>query len=103
MHLSIQSFAYLKKEPNECYQILFQGAIHDLFSKGTRAKSMIITKETDYAIRILRALADNEKHRLNVICEHEKIPQNFGYKIIGQLQKKGVCQNETRKKWWDVF
>ncbi|MCL2493634.1 MAG: Rrf2 family transcriptional regulator [Clostridiales bacterium] len=47
--------------------------------------AMLINRETDYAIRALRALADGEKKTLAVICDAEGIPQQFGYKILKKL------------------
>ena len=35
---------------------------------------MIITKETDYALRILRVLLDGEKHSVAEMSETELIP-----------------------------
>ena len=50
---------------------------------------MLVTRETDYAIRALRALSCGEKMTLAEICEEEKIPQQFGYKILKKLAKAG--------------
>ena len=36
---------------------------------------MIITKETDYALRILRVLLDGEKHSVAEMSETELIPR----------------------------
>ena len=38
---------------------------------------MIITKETDYAMRILRVLLDEEKHSAAEMAETELIPMQF--------------------------
>ena len=40
---------------------------------------MIITKETDYALRILRVLLDGEKHSVAEMSETELIPNQFAY------------------------
>lgn len=48
---------------------------------------MFITKETDYALRILRALADGEQHTAVSLSEHEQIPLQFAYKILKKLEK----------------
>ena len=37
---------------------------------------MIITKETDYALRILRVLLDGEKHSVAEMSETELIPKD---------------------------
>ena len=41
---------------------------------------MIITKETDYAMRILRVLLDGEKHSVAEMSETELIPNQFAIK-----------------------
>jgi Rrf2 family protein len=46
---------------------------------------MLITRETDYAIRAIRALSDGHKWTLSEICEKEKVPHQFGYKIMKKL------------------
>ena len=43
---------------------------------------MLLTKESDYAIRIVRALKDGNKIRARDICEEEEIPEAFAYKIL---------------------
>jgi len=46
---------------------------------------MLITKESDYAIRVIRVLSDYEKRNLKEICKMENIPNAYGYKIIRKL------------------
>ena len=46
---------------------------------------MIITKETDYALRILRVLLDGEKHSVAEMSETEFIPNQFAYQILRKL------------------
>lgn len=46
---------------------------------------MIITKETDYAMRILRVLLDGEKHSVAEISKTELIPTQFAYQILRKL------------------
>ena len=43
---------------------------------------MVITRETDYALRILRSLLDGELHTVGSIAQEELLPQPFAYKII---------------------
>ncbi len=50
---------------------------------------MIITKETDYAIRIMRKLSDGGKHTLVDISENEMIPKQFAYQILRKLTAAG--------------
>ena len=38
---------------------------------------MLITRETDYALRTLRALSCGEKMTQKAICEQEAIPAQF--------------------------
>ena len=46
---------------------------------------MHITRETDYALRALRALYCGDKKKLDKICEEEHVPKQFGYKILKKL------------------
>lgn len=48
---------------------------------------MLVTRETDYALRALRALSDGHKRTLAEICDAESIPRQFGYKILKKLAK----------------
>lgn len=54
---------------------------------------MLITRETDYALRILRALMDGGRHTMGDLCRTEAIPQQFAYKIIRKLARAGLVQN----------
>lgn len=47
---------------------------------------MMISRECDYAIRVMRALADRETKTVKTICEAEHIPQQFAYKILKKLE-----------------
>lgn len=51
---------------------------------------MLITKETDYALRILRALSDGGQLTAAELARNEQIPQQFAYKILKKLQKGGI-------------
>ena len=48
---------------------------------------MVITRETDYALRILRALLDGKLHTAGQIAQDELLPQAFAYKILKKLEK----------------
>ena len=48
---------------------------------------MLITRENDYALRMLRALADNEIKSVQKICDDENIPQKWAYKILKKMEK----------------
>lgn len=54
---------------------------------------LLITRETDYALRILRVLADGERHTMKPLCQAEEIPQQFAYKIIKKLAKAKIVQS----------
>lgn len=51
---------------------------------------MLITKETDYALRILRALAGEERVTAPQLAQGEQIPLQFAYKILKKLQRGGL-------------
>jgi Rrf2 family protein len=50
---------------------------------------MVITKEIDYAVRILRALAHGEQVPTPEICSQESLPIHFAYRIMKKLQRAG--------------
>lgn len=53
---------------------------------------MLITRETDYAIRIIRALSDGELITTGEICKRELLPKQFVYKILKKLERAGLVQ-----------
>lgn len=50
---------------------------------------MIMTRESDYAVRILRALSGGEKLNVGQICDVELVPIQFAYKILKKLHRGG--------------
>ena len=50
-------------------------------------KDMLITRECDYAVRVIRALSGAERLTVGEICEREEITAPFAYKILKKLQK----------------
>ncbi|MEG2119569.1 MAG: Rrf2 family transcriptional regulator [Pseudoflavonifractor sp.] len=50
---------------------------------------MLITKETDYALRVLRVLAGGGRRSVPEICREEGIPTGFVYKIVQKLAAAG--------------
>jgi len=48
---------------------------------------MFLTRERDYAIRVVRALADMKKKPVKSICEQEHVPIDFAYKILKKLEQ----------------
>lgn len=53
---------------------------------------MIITRETDYALRILSALSQGGVITTGELCEREDVPKQFAYKIIKKLSAAGVVE-----------
>lgn len=47
---------------------------------------MFITRECDYAVRVIRALVDEERLSVSEICRREEITAPFAYKILKKLQ-----------------
>lgn len=53
---------------------------------------MLITRECDYAVRVLRAMAGAERVSVSEICEKELITAPFAYKILKKLQESGFVR-----------
>ena len=53
---------------------------------------MLITRETDYALRILRALSQGQLRSIPQICAEEHIPKQFAYKILKKLSVGGFVE-----------
>ena len=53
---------------------------------------MFITKETDYAVRIIRELSRGGRKTIDEICRSEQIPRQFSYKILKKLEKGGLVR-----------
>ena len=51
---------------------------------------MLITRECDYAVRVIRALSGAERLSVGEICEREEITAPFAYKILKKLQQHGM-------------
>ncbi|MGI6071132.1 MAG: RrF2 family transcriptional regulator [Blautia sp.] len=51
---------------------------------------MFITRECDYAVRVIRALAGEKRLSATDICEKEEITAPFAYKILKKLQKAKI-------------
>ncbi len=51
---------------------------------------MLITKETDYALRILRTLSEGGCHTVGALAAREALPRNFAYKIVKKLERAGL-------------
>lgn len=53
---------------------------------------MLMTKETDYALRILRALSGQDQLTTKEICDQELLPQQFVYKVVKKLSQAGIIE-----------
>lgn len=53
---------------------------------------MLITRECDYAVRVIRALSGEERLSVSDICEREAITAPFAYKILKKLQKADIVR-----------
>ena len=53
---------------------------------------MLLSRETDYALRILQNLMDGQRRSVGEISNAELIPQQFAYKIIRKLAKAGLIE-----------
>ncbi len=53
---------------------------------------MLINRETDYALRMIRALFIHNKLNVKQICEIENIPSQFTYKILKKLSKNNIVE-----------
>jgi Rrf2 family protein len=55
---------------------------------------MFITKESDYAVRMIRVLSQRGRGTVRSVCEEEQVPHQYGYKILKKLEKAGlVCSH----------
>lgn len=59
---------------------------------------MLITKKSDYALRICRVLRDGKTHSVGDICEKENVPKAFAYKIIRGMEQAGIVESERGNK-----
>jgi Rrf2 family protein len=53
---------------------------------------MFITRESDYAVRVLRELADGKLKTVQLICEREIVPFQYCYKILKKIEKSGLVK-----------
>lgn len=53
---------------------------------------MFITRECDYAVRVIRALEGETRLSVTDICEREAITAPFAYKILKKLQKAKIVR-----------
>lgn len=53
---------------------------------------MLITRETDYALRIVLALSSNRYMTVSEVCKQELVPQQFAYKILKKLEQGKIVE-----------
>lgn len=53
---------------------------------------MFITRESDYAVRVIRALTGEKRLSVSEICEKESITAPFAYKILKKLEKAKIVR-----------
>jgi len=54
---------------------------------------MFLTKECDYGVRVIRALADGTKKTVKTVATEEKIPEKFAHKIIRKLERASYVES----------
>lgn len=55
---------------------------------------MLITRRSDYALRICRVLKDERIHNVTEICRLEDVPKAFAYKILREMEQKSIVCSE---------
>ena len=55
---------------------------------------MLITRRSDYAMRICRVLRDGKVHNVREICQREDITRAFAYKILRELEMADLVNSE---------
>lgn len=53
---------------------------------------MYITRECDYAVRVIRALTGEKRLSVGEICKKEELTAPFAYKILKKLQAAGIVK-----------
>lgn len=54
---------------------------------------MLITREVDYAVRILRVLSEGRTVSVQEICRKENVSVSIAYKITRKLEKAGIIKS----------
>ena len=54
---------------------------------------MFLTKECDYGIRVIRAVAGGEKKTVEAIAKEELIPSKYAYKIVKKVERAGLVKS----------
>jgi len=53
---------------------------------------LLLTKECDYGIRIVRGLSDGRRKSVGELCADENIPMPYAYKILKKLERSGIVK-----------
>jgi Rrf2 family protein len=53
---------------------------------------VFITKESDYAVRMIRILGQRGRGTVESVCKEEQVPHQYGYKILKKLEKAGLVR-----------
>lgn len=61
-----------------------------LVEYSERDDEMLISRQSDYAIRVVRALSDMQVHSAADIESRENVTVAFLYKILKKLQRAGL-------------
>lgn len=56
---------------------------------------MLITREADYAIRLISGLSDGQNHPVKALCETEAVPWKFAYKIMKKLKDAKLVRSTS--------
>lgn len=54
---------------------------------------MFLTKEIDYAVRVIRALSAGDRKTVEFVSTKEHMPHQYAYKILKKLEKMGLVQS----------
>ena len=54
---------------------------------------VLIVREFDYVLRIMRVLAQQGRLNVEMICEAEHLPQPYAYKLLKILEKAGMVRS----------
>ena len=60
--------------------------------QSKRGFNVIITRETDYAVRILRSLINLRLKNIREISDEQLIPRQFAYKISKKMERAGYIE-----------
>lgn len=54
--------------------------------------NLLISRELDYAVRIIRALSNYDLLTVKQICDAEYVPQPYAYKILKKMEKSSIVE-----------